>query len=190
MPEPSKRKSKRERTNFGSKLAGPKIGKLNFGGWRNRSCAIKTNPRQPAPLIRYKPIDVRVGAKSEACAGQWDQLWQLPEILDRGNRRSSSRAPNGTLPEPVKAQDAFEVREQHLDLRGTSWALRRDVARRPQRFRGLSAGAFGGQVRTTAQLQFSIAIVFAGPLRVRIIVCSLAAGGEAANRNPQVPKRR
>ena len=53
----AKRKSKRERTNFGSKLAGPKIGKLNFGGWRNRSCAIETNPRQPAPLIRYKPIE-------------------------------------------------------------------------------------------------------------------------------------
>ena len=49
--------------------------------------------------------------------GQWDQLCQLPEIMDRGSQEELVSSTKWTSqPEPVKAPDALKVRGQHLDL--------------------------------------------------------------------------
>src|SRR6185369_9133489 len=37
----------------------PKIGKMNFGTWLNKSCAMRTNLRQRAPLTRCNAIDLQ-----------------------------------------------------------------------------------------------------------------------------------
>jgi len=49
---PANGKSTRERISFGSKRAGPKIEKPNFGTWLNKSCVMRTKARRHAPLIR------------------------------------------------------------------------------------------------------------------------------------------
>jgi hypothetical protein len=52
MPEPSKQEIDARAYQLWEKPAGPKVGKMNFGIWLNKSCAIRTNPRQRAPLTR------------------------------------------------------------------------------------------------------------------------------------------
>ena len=49
--------------------------------------------------------------------GQWDQLCQLPEVLDRGGQEELiSSTKRTSQPEAIEAQDALEMCEQHLDL--------------------------------------------------------------------------
>ena len=49
--------------------------------------------------------------------GQWDQLCQFSEVLGGGSQEELvSSAKWTSQPEPVKAQDALEMCEQHLDL--------------------------------------------------------------------------
>ena len=49
--------------------------------------------------------------------GQRDQLCQLSEVLDCSSEEELVLGPIWpSQPEPIKAQDALEMREQHLDL--------------------------------------------------------------------------
>jgi hypothetical protein len=54
---PANRKSTRERISFGSRRAGPKIEKPNFGTWLNKSCAMRTRVRRYAPLTRCNAVE-------------------------------------------------------------------------------------------------------------------------------------
>jgi len=104
--------------------------------------------------------------------GQWDQLCQLPEVLDRCSQEelvSSTKWP--PQPEPIEAQDALEMCEQHLDL--LPFAPRRHVGFGPGDVACDVTGAFvdgawdlaSGDVRTTTWLKLAgIAVTFAGAI--------------------------
>ena len=49
--------------------------------------------------------------------GQWDQLCQFSEVLGGGSQEELvSSAKWTSQPQPIEAQDALELCEQHLDL--------------------------------------------------------------------------
>ena len=80
---------------------------------------MKKSANEPSGTVRR----ARRAQDSGISFGSFRRYWI------EATRRSSSRAPNGPLPEPVKAQDGLEVREQHLDLsvgrhRPPSWRCR------------------------------------------------------------------
>jgi hypothetical protein len=56
-PNLAKKKSRHERASFGRKPADPKVGKMKFGIWLNKSCAMRTNPRRRAPLTHFDVIE-------------------------------------------------------------------------------------------------------------------------------------
>jgi hypothetical protein len=78
-----------------------------------------------------------------------DQLCQLPEVLGRGSQEELVSSTDWTSqPEPVEAQDALQVREQHFDL--LTFTARpdvgiglRDVARNISVLHGLNVGLCG-----------------------------------------------
>ena len=52
-----------------------------------------------------------------AAGWQWDQLCQFSEVLGGGSQEELvSSAKWTSQPEPIEAQDALEMCEQHLDL--------------------------------------------------------------------------
>ena len=56
-------------------------------------------------------------AKAARARRNWDQLCELSEVLSRGSEEELVLSARGTSqPEAVEAQDALEMREQHLDL--------------------------------------------------------------------------
>ena len=74
---------------------------------------------------------------SRQWGGQWDQLCQLSEVLDCGSEEELVLSTGRTSqPEPIEAQDALEMREQHLDL--LPFASRPDI--------GISLGDFARNV--------------------------------------------
>jgi hypothetical protein len=116
---------------------------------------------------------VSLFALRPALGGQRDQLCQLSEVLDRGSEEELVLSTGRTAqPEPVDAQDALEMCEQHLDAsyvhtamsrRSQSWRCR---AQRLGHSRRLNAGLCGGgHFRTATRLKLAgVAVMFAGAI--------------------------
>ena len=135
---PANRKSTLERISFGSKPVGPKVAKLNFGTWLNKSCATRTRGRRHAPLTHCNAAERPTVLRAHA--GRW------PAPRSAANR--SSRMANRTWAASMAVRRACPSLRIEAQRSRASFATRGDRnCQRTRRVLNTSAGKIGAMIR-------------------------------------------
>ena len=105
---PAKRKSGRERISFGSKRVGPKVEKMNFGAWLNKSCATRTKVRRHAPLTRFNAAIRAHAGRSPAPRSAANRSSQMARANDLEGQRDMGGKHGGQagMPKPEDRSSA------------------------------------------------------------------------------------
>ena len=101
MPEPSKREIDARAYQLWEKAGRPEGREMNFGTWLKTSCAMRTNPRQHAPLTCCNATG-RTYSDPSTC-----ETIASTKITDLAHERSCGRS--GSFQNLVLKGDAFGV---------------------------------------------------------------------------------
>jgi hypothetical protein len=143
---PANRKSTRERISFGSKRVGPKVVKLNFGTWPNRSCATRTKVRRHAPLTRCNAVE-RPTATPAHCRDDHRHPNLRPTGVLKWQEQTIWKA-RRTGAASMAARRACRSRRTEAQRSRASFATRGDKnSRRTKRVLNTSAGKIGAMIR-------------------------------------------